>query len=318
MDYNTINQVMEEIILIVNNYNKSKGYSVSVCEKLALALLGYYLVFGVSIFSKINIILDSLCILECETKDKYMEALVRINENIKDDTLAMRYNPVTVWDYKYDNNKKFRGAIPYIVYVESSKISDVFNVIHELSHTLDGLSASVEAEDEDLLTIKQSFARVLVKKINNSSRIEEQGFTELITISVENRTLQEFLKLDEDKVSSPLLKDFLTGLKSYRERNVLCNSYGIMAACFKDLIDNDEFINLIAKYYYDNNEELFEEEFNSYDRNLSYRQVKNCAIHLAHGGMSEVFYYSNILKEQIALFSKATKFESDNRMLILV
>ena len=43
MDYSVINAAIDDIVYIVNDYNKTRGYSVSLCERLVIALLGYYI-----------------------------------------------------------------------------------------------------------------------------------------------------------------------------------------------------------------------------------------------------------------------------------
>ena len=73
MDYDIINQVYEEIIGIVNDYTRRKNCEYEVARKLSFSLLGYYLVFGPEIFSKLNVLLDSVNIYECISEEDYIE-----------------------------------------------------------------------------------------------------------------------------------------------------------------------------------------------------------------------------------------------------
>lgn len=318
MDYETINQAVEDIISIVNHYNSSRQYPLSVCEKLVVTLLGYYLVFGPSIFEKIQVVLSQLRIYECEKKDDYREQFRSINSESSVGSLFETYNPVAIWDYQYDAQNKFIGAIPYILYVCDNFVTDVLTMSHELSHLLDGVSAKVVEEDEEFFTIQQSFTHVLVRKNDNSMKIEEQGFSEMVTITIENHILKSLLALEEEKIQSPVIKEFLQFLQFYKGRNVLSRSYLEMSGLFKDLIDNDAFFSLIEKYYYANDEDGFEAEFNSFDAELSYRKIKRCAIHMASLDYNEVIYYSRTLRQQLDIFNRATHFEPDQRILIMV
>lgn len=318
MDYTIINQAIEDIVTIVNYYNRSRNYSVSICEKLVLSLLGYYLVFGPSIFEKMNIILEQLRIYECENKNDYREKLCSIYTNVREERICFTYDPITAWDYKYDEKNKFIGAVPYILYIEENCVSDVLTISHELSHILDGVKAKVVSEDDVSFTIQQSFTNVLVRKQDNYMKVEEQGFSELVTVTVENRILKAFLTLEEDKIVSPLVRKFIQSLQFYKGRNVLANSYLEMSGLFKDLIDNDVFFSLIEKYYYENDELGFATEFNSFDSELSYQKIKRCAVHMASLDFNEVMYYNQTLRKQLEIFNRVTHFEPDQSILIMV
>jgi len=193
MDYDMINQVYEEIIKIVNNYIKRTKCDYEVARKLSFVLLGYYLVLDPEIFSKLNVLLDAIRIYECQSKEEYREKVVAISYGIKP---SLSYNPTTRWDYKYDNNKKFLGGIPYVFYMKDNTIDDVLSLAHEISHGLEGVSATVESEDERFVYIKQSFTTIVVNKENNFFKADGSGFIELVTSLLETRILKVFLELD--------------------------------------------------------------------------------------------------------------------------
>lgn len=318
MNYDVINQAVEDIVSIVNYYNRSLHYSVSVCEKLVVTLLGYYLVFGASIFEKINVLLEQLRICECSNEEEYKKQFRNIHSTGGEGELFFTFNPVVIWDYQYDKEKQFIGAIPYILYVSDNRVTDVLTLSHELSHVLDGVSAKVIDENDSFFTIQQSFTRVFVRKEDNLMRIEEQGFSELVTVTIENRILNALLALEEDKIQSPIIKEFIQSLQFYKGKNVLSRSYLEMSGLFKDFMDNDVFFSLLKKYYYANDEDGFEAEFNSFDPELSYRKIKRCAVHMSSLHYDEVMYYNRTLRQQIEIFNRATHFEPDQRFLIMV
>lgn len=313
MDYSVINAAIDDIVYIVNDYNKTRGYSVSLCERLVIALLGYYIVFGPSIFEKINIILESLEIYECNSEDDCCELKSTLVGSVNSNS-----NPATSWDFKYDENKKFIGAIPRIIYTKRDIVCDSFNLIHELSHVIEGTSGKVIKEDEKHFKYKQSLCEVVVVKNNNSFFVNNIGIVELITIMIENKFFKEFLKLDVGMIDNCIVREFLQRINIYKNKNVLLDSYSITSTMFSDLINNDYFFELVKKYYYNGERELFALEYESYGDGLSFKVLVNCAEHLISGELYDVMYYTNILNKQIELFNKYSSYIPDKRILLFV
>ena len=73
--------------------------------------------------------------------------------------------------------------------------------------------------------------------------------------------------------NNPLVKDYVSKIKEIKSEQILANSYLTMAGIFKDLIDNDKFFNLIEKYYYETDQDGFIEEFDSMDKDLSFKRL---------------------------------------------
>lgn len=318
MDYDIINQVYEEIIEIVNDYIRRKDCSYEVAKKLSFALLGYYLVMGPEIFEKINVVLDALNIYECTSEKEYNEKINRTTYNDGyDETIC---NPVTKWDYKFDENGKFLGGIPNIVYMRSQELSDVLSIDHEMSHILEGVSAKVENEDCKYVYIKQGFVNMLVNKENNRFRAEGKGFSELAAISLENRVVKELLKLDETKITSPLLKEFLNNINKYKSQRTMSRSYPELSAAFKDFIDNDKFYELMKKYYYEADEAGFKTEFEAFSPHLDYHSLKNGAEIMTsrRSNIKQIMLYRDAVLRQASIFSIVTGFEPEKKLLILV
>ncbi len=321
MDYDIINQVYEEIIGIVNDYTRRKNCEYEVARKLSFSLLGYYLVFGTEIFSKLNVLLDSVNIYECISEEDYRERAFEVAPRLRENQNVFRYNPITIWDYKYDDEKNFLGGIPNVIYMkEELTIDNVLSIVHELSHGLEGVSASIISEDENTVFVNQGFTCIGINKETNRFRANDSGFIELMAISLENRVLNALLKLEAKKITSPLLKEFLEEIKTYKGKNVMTKSYDRLNVTFKDFIDNDAFYNLVKKYFYENDEEGFKVEYESYDSRLNYRTLKSAAQFLASDleDISTVLYYSEIIMKHAQLFGKATDFEPDKKLLILV
>lgn len=317
MDYVIINQVIKEIISLINYYNRDGKFSLDVCEKLVVVLLGYYLTFGTDIFKKINEIMEQLQIHIFNSSNEYKDCFSKyVGE---DYCLGMtECNPVTFWDYKYDNKGMFRGAIPHIFMISIDDVNDALTISHELSHSIDGLAASVIEENEEFLIYRISFTQVKVIKKNNISRILDRGFAELITVNIENRILDSWLKLDVSQIESSIVKDFLVKLKSYRGKNVIARSYCLMSSLFKDLFDNDDFFSLIKKFYYDNDEDNFELGFNSLADGLSFDKIKRCANHLMDCDINDVIYYGKVLNEQLKILNGKNKEEGIKKLLFIV
>lgn len=321
MDYDIINQVYEEIISIVNDYARKNNCEYEVARKLSFALLGYYLVMGPEIFKKLNILLDSVRIYEFISNEDYQKKAIEISPKLEENKHNLRYNPITIWDYRYDSNNNFLGGIPNILYMRDKTIDNVLSISHEMSHGLEGVSASVESEDEDYVYINQRFTHLTVDKESNRFRVEGgSGFIELVTSSLENRILNEFLKLDVQKIDSSLLREFLGEIKVYKSKNVMSRSYDLLNSIFKDLTDNPEFYDLIKDYFYDNDENGFKVKYESYGNGLIYKVLKDAAEHLSVDNLSvsDAIYYGDIIKRQAENFNKATNYEPDKKLLILV
>lgn len=320
MDYDIINQVYGEIISIVNNYARRTNCSYEVARKLSFTLLGYYLVFGDSIFSKLNVLLDSINIYEFDSEDEYYKKAVEVSSRIEEIKDKLKYNPITIWDYKYDSNRKFIGGIPNVLYIRESTIDNVLSIGHEMSHGLEGVSACVDREDDERVYIKQGFTTISIDKETNRFRSEGSGFIELVTSLLETKMLSSFLELDENKVSSSLLQEFLGEIKEYKGKKVMSRSYETLNVVFKDLTDNEAFYSLIKKYFYDNDEEGFKREYESFDSSLRYNILKSAAEHLVtdENSLSDVFYYGNAIRKQAEIFNKVTKYEPDKKLLIVV
>lgn len=314
MDYEIINSAISDIIKIVNNYNKEKKYDVVLCEKLVIVLLGYYLVFGPEIFQKINLILETLNIYQCDLKQEYQSVVDKINAEAGD---GHKYCLISMFDYKYQDNR-FIGAVPNIIFIQKNILSDVLSIAHELSHVLEGVSAKIIIENKEFFCYEHVFEEVKVIKDNNACFRKNHGFKELVTTGVENKIMQSFLKLDKEQIDSIIIKDFLEQIKCYKGKTTLVYSYETLHLVFKDLFDNECFWDLIKKYYYENQPELLEVEFNSYANGLDLKVLINCAEHLLLSNIDEMNYYGNMVKKQVELFSEVTNFKPDKSILILV
>lgn len=198
--------------------------------------------------------------------------------------------------------------------------SDVLSLAHEMSHGLEGVSATVVKEDDKTVCISQGFTKITVNKDSNSFMEDNSGFIEVVTSSLETRILRSFLKLDISKITSPLLREFLSEIAKYKSKNVMSSSYELMNSIFKDLTDNDEFYNLIKEFFYDNNEEGFKARYESYENGLYYNIIKEAAAYLSKGdiSVSSAMYYRDIVARQAAKFNQVTGYEPDKKLLILV
>lgn len=315
MDYAIINESIEEISKLVSQYKEKKGYSDTLSEKLTIGLLGYYLAFGPKIFKRITTALDSADIHEFQTEEEYIAFKDVLTPMSKGYNTA---DPGTYLDYKYDENRKFIGAKPIVMYSVISKIQDVFSLIHELSHVIEGTSAQVISEDETNLVIKNGFTERNIDKETNLFKSTQEGITELITVAIEHKVLREFFKLDPTQITNTSIQRFLEENKSYQTANVMLRSYGSMSALFKDLIDNDAFFDIIKKYHYDNQPESIIEEFNSFDSRLNFNKIVTYAEQTHTDDISTVFYYSNAIQKQMDIFNEATGTQPDKRLIIVI
>jgi len=317
MDYDVINAAIADIVLISKRYCESNGYDESLFERLVIALLGFYLTFGPEIFKKINVVLDSLKIYQCDAE----EECIQIKKSICQSDLNPSLNPGTMWDYKYDcYSGNFIGAIPKIVYLKLDTITDALSLAHELSHVLEGVTAKKIYEDNNSFNLLRGFSKVGIRKIDNATLIESHGMTELITVTIENKILNSLSKLDVDQIINPMIKGFISELKKTKEKNIMTSGYVMMAAAFKDLIDNYCFFDLIKKYYYETQQEEFIEEFNNFDKNLNFQTLIKYADELFFSDFdyNEVMYYAPYIQKQIDIFSKTTGFKPDKRIIVLV
>lgn len=316
MDYSIINQVYEEIINIVNYYAWKSNCDYEVARKLSFTLLGYYLVMGPEVFSKINIVLDALVIHECQSKEEYQDELTKIKGRF----VESNFNPIMTWKYQYDDNNKFLGGVPYIIYMKGKDLENVLSLAHELSHSLEGTGASVLDEEQEYVSIAQGFGLIKVKKETNSFKIEEEGFSELVAASIETRVAQSLVNLDSKEIENPLLKEFISSISEYKGKNVLAWSYEIVNMAFKDLMDNELFFELIRKYFYENNEVAFKEEYQSYGEGLRYSVLKSVAQNLNddNSKIAGKMQYISLIQRQSEIFSRSTDFDPDKRVLILV
>lgn len=315
MDYDILNGAIDDIVWIVNQYNKTRGYDVDVCENLLLALVGYYLSFGPEIFNKIDKVLDVLKIYQCASKEECAKVIKKLFPQHP----SIAVHAGTIWDFKYtDLNNSLIGAIPNIVYCNSERISNVLSMIHELSHSLEGVTAIVLGETRDELRLKQGFAEYTVDKKTSIYTGKGRGMTELITITVENKAIREYIKLNPAKVNNPLVKSFIEDLGEYKDRNFIVKSYPVMAALYKDLIDNETFFGMIKRYYYETEQEAFSEEFNSLDERLNFKRLASYADKVYEDNFDAVLYYTTPIQKQIEAFSKATGSIPDKRMIFLI
>lgn len=313
MDYKVINDVIRQIINIVNYYNRDNRYSLEVAEMLVTTLLGYFLVFGPEIFSKIDILLDSLVIHYCENDEEYFEELNKVNEN------AEKYdaNPMMLNQYKFDSNGKVLGGIPNIIMTRMEPFRVVLNLAHEFSHALEGVSAKVIREDSESFTYKQGFATVTMEKETGLEKIENGAFAEFITVCIENRIARALVSLDLEQIDYEFIKKYLSGAGELQRKNFVMDSYSLLAGICKDLIDNDVFFGLIMKYYYDNETDLFEEEFDSYSSEVKLRILMKLMRGLKTEEAFNTMQNAENLKRKIAIFNKATNFEPASSLVFV-
>lgn len=307
MDYDTLNTAISEIVYIVNDYNKKHNYTVSVCEDLVVALTGYYLAFGPSIFSKIGQVLSALEIHQADTKNECAEikTQIRPNEsNFEDDF------PETIWELKCDpQTNKFLGAIPHIVYDKDNPEDATLTLAHELSHTLEGCTGQVIREDEHTITIRVGFSELTYdKETGLAFDGYGRGMTELITVTVENKVLREYSKLDPDNIENPLIKGFVQKANQANPGQTLAKSYLIMSGIFKDLIDNENFFDIIKERYYETDQEGFKEDFESLDSRLNFKNLTSYVeqIHNARGDAGKALRVAPEVQSQLDILNEAT------------
>lgn len=314
MDYDVINKAIEDIVCIVNQYNRKKGYEIEICEDLLMALVGYYVTFGPEIFKMIDVVLEQLNIYKCNTE----LSCISKKQELRPEYDLQDSNPGTTWDYVFDDNNRFVGAIPNIVYYKRTDIQDVFVLVHELSHTLEGVKAEVLYENDAEIKVKHGFGEYLFTKGRVGLKLEGHGMTELATVTIENRILKDLLKLDESMIDNLFVKEFIRRLKQYSNSNVMLNSYGLMSVLFKDLIDNERFFELLRKYYYENEREFLAEEYEAMDERLSFEKIAYYADRIWSEEFNDIFYYSGPIQRQLDVLNQVTGFVPDQKILIIV
>ena len=160
------------------------------------------------------------------------------------------------------------------MYHQDTQVEEPLTLSHELSHVLEGCTAKVISEDDKTVTFRIGFSEVKYSKETGYPLDGYgHGMTELITVTVENKILKKFSGLDPENIDNPLVKDYVSKIKEIKSEQILANSYLTMAGIFKDLIDNDKFFNLIEKYYYETDQDGFIEEFDSMDKDLSFKRL---------------------------------------------
>lgn len=314
MDYDVINSAIEDIVCIVNRYNRTREYDIEVAEKLFLALFGYFISFGPEIFTKIDVVLEQLRLHKCNSDEECREKKLEL----RPDEVSPSSDPALTWDYCYDDNRKFIGAIPNIVYSDDDSIQVVFSMIHEISHALEGVEATILYETDEEMKLRHGFGEYLVNKGRTGCVSKNHGMTELITVTIENKIFRDLCQLDETKIVNQYVSEFLSKLKKRRCISNLIDSYGLMATAFKDLIDNDCFFELIKKYYYENQRELFIAEFNGLDERLSFQKLMLYADSIYQERISDLFYYMEPIRKQLQILNEATGFTPEQKLLIFV
>ena len=313
MDYEVINNAIYDIVDIVNYHNRYKGYSISISENLVLALLGYYLLFGPDFFGKIDKLLRKLDIYECKDLVDINNKKIEVNGKNDGD-----YNPGCFCHYKYNGDGELIDILPKIFYIKDSIVRDPFVLIHEISHALETLNVEVLDNDDEIVKIKSGFREETIKKDANAwEEVNGLGITELVTMMVQNRAFIEFMKLDYSRIENEFVKEFLVEISKYNNKNVMSSGYAYLSCAFKDLCDNDSFLELIKKYYYENECDLLISEFNSVDEQLDFNMLITYAGKV-YENFNQVIYYIPFIQKQLDIYSKKTNFESDKRLLLLV
>ena len=316
MDYVLINEVIGDIIKIVNAYNKDKNYDYSVTSKLVIVLLGYYLTFGPEIFEKINKFIFSLNIYECESYVDYREAFKKILPEEKWLGYYLAPLPQMRWDFRYNKDNKFIGAIPNILYVRRKYVSDVLNLAHEISNGLEGLEGRVISEDDKQVTLRLGFSTIKVDKNTNFMTFADLGFNEFATINVENRVLQSLKNLEAEKIDYDFVKNFLNELST--DKKIVASGYPLMTGVYRNLMDNDHFFDLLKKYHYANDYEMFKVEYEGINEGLSAESLRSNTNILIKAKAEDTFDILPKVTEQINLFNEGTNFKADTKSLILL
>lgn len=321
MDYEIINCAIEDITKIVSAYNKDRKYSKDICDALTVALLGYYITFGPEIFKKINQVLEALVIKDFENYEKLKNCRLEDYEKIYGHPNVTIYNQLIVtdgcrWDFRYDAKNKFIGAIPCIYFVKKDFVSNANILIHELSHALEGTSKKYTEDDENVY-IKGIPSMTLNKHTGLTKEMVNVGLLELLTAIIENKIIKSLIELDDTRIENETIKKYIKLTRQFKNKNILVESYIDMMAICKDFIDNDAFFELIKKYFYEQEIEMFEEEYNAISDGLNFKVLKVVANSLVRGDI-DFLKASTIISKQAKIFNEATGFKPDKRILVLV
>lgn len=319
MDYDVINDAIAQIISIVDNYKK-EDYDEKLMENLVVALLGYYLVFGPSIFEKISKILDALHIYRCgddKDYDSVFNAVCEVDELMKD---QIDYQPITVFSLYSFDNRHFLQYSPFIIYTKMiNDYREVLILSHELSHVLDGENALI-TKNGDAFDIDISYSKAYVDAENyNAFKNYDRSFAEFAATAVENKVLAALKSLDFTKINYVFVKEIVYRL-SMNGINI-SNGYTSKYVLFKDLVDNPKFFELMKKYYFESyNEQEFKKDYESFGSDLSYGRLKHyiCKIFNSDDEEYNYFRFLELIKREVDKFSNYTQFEPKKEILLLV
>ncbi len=316
MDYDIINQVISELVDIVNNYNRKRGYNTFLMEDLLVVLLGYYLVFGSEIFKRIDAVLESLRIHVSYTDDDFRDILKDILPNMF--VKGKEVTPLMVYDYKYRKDGKLLGAVPNIILVSRIRKGRVFDLAHELSHTIEGTSAEILWEDREDFEFSEGFSTFSINKHDGFGPIRNSMFTELITSCIESRIANALKELDPEKIDNEFVSWFVEYIKD-TDRKVVTGSYLFPEMIYKDLFDNEVFFEMIKKYHYQNEHELWEEDFNSYTGGkVRLKELVNLADMLDPLDPIQTMKYQAIIQEKIRVFNQATNCKTSSSLILMI
>ena len=320
MDYQVINYAIEDIIKIVNAYNKRNNYKYEeeMLKNLAIALLGFYLTLGPNIFKMLQNTLEAVDIYRCHDFKEYecvFKSLTKACISSADFSSPFTYLKA-IFD---DKSKKFVGAKPLIVYPNpEDKDQEITILVHELTHCLEGNNAFVISDNEYTTEISMAFSKMILNKEDGHKFLEDSGLNELVAVIMQNRALFSFVSLDSNKIEYDFVKEYIEFLQ-----NKKCNiarGYTEAYVLLKDFGDNDVFFDLIKKYYlFDNLEDDFKREYESLDSGLNYKRFRICIKSLFDYTQDDInaFYKcAKIIAEESCIFNRATNFEPEKKLLI--
>lgn len=316
MDYDVINQVIAEIISFLKKNEKMFRYDVKLLENLTVSLLGYYLVLGPNIFKTITKILRDLDIYRCEDDQDY---LLRMKLLDRDYTEINPYLlPVTLWNAQFDEEDRFLGYVPHVVYKKEDDLNEVLTLTHELSHIIDGANAILIRNKDDSCDVKLSFSHLHIDTNNPENNKDcKHGFGEFAAVSIENKVLQELKTLDPTKINYDFIKVILSEL-SLSKVNI-SSAYTTNYVVFKDLVDNPKFFALMKKYYYEeSNEEEFKKAYETYGSDLSFDKLKRYIMvmfEIDDGDKSLSLY--DVISKEVEKFNDKTNYVVKKQFLLM-
>lgn len=317
MDYDILNCAISNIIDIVNEYNKQHLYDVEVCEDLVIALTGYYLTFGPEIFSKISEILQVLEIHTAKTSSELIQKkrLIKGKELDFYDAYSEAF-----WEIYLDpKTNKFIGAKPHIFYKNVSRDNSPLELVHELSHALEGCTANIIYEDDKIVTIKRCFGEITFdKETGLAIAAQGTGMTELTTATIENKILRKFCDLDSNKIDNPLIKDYVKMAIPLNPNRTIASSYVDMVSIFKDLVDNDQYFDILRQYYYETNSKKIIEEFNCLDYRLNFQRLINQANTIFSSNEETGLRTIPYVQQQLTILNEATNAKPSTKQIILL